>query len=307
MKNVRDFHWRMFLPRLTQPTWAPVPLGRAMLCICVGAFGLHSLAGCGDADTPQAGESQTTQFSHRDAAAEDVATQAVEQVDGQRTAEAMSESANGSESESSDSELVELKLELPQPQFIGTPAELEGIRLDPERIVPEGEEWVRPPFMVPPGLENVALGKQVTSSDPFPIIGDLEMVTNGDKEATDGSFVELGWGPQWVQIDLEDQYEIFAIVVWHYHANARVYRDVVVQVSDDPDFVEGVKTVFNNDHDNTLGHGAGEDYEFITTYQGELIDAGGVKGRYVRLWSNGSTEDDQNHYTEVEVYGRSPQ
>jgi hypothetical protein len=28
-----------------------------------------------------------------------------------------------------------------------------------------------------------------------------------------------------------------------------------------------------------------------------------VTGRYVRCYSKGSTADDQNHYTEVEVYG----
>ena len=28
-----------------------------------------------------------------------------------------------------------------------------------------------------------------------------------------------------------------------------------------------------------------------------------MKGRYVRCYSKGSTADDQNHYTEVEVYG----
>jgi hypothetical protein len=28
-----------------------------------------------------------------------------------------------------------------------------------------------------------------------------------------------------------------------------------------------------------------------------------VKGRYVRLYSNGNTSNDLNHYVEVEVYG----
>jgi hypothetical protein len=42
---------------------------------------------------------------------------------------------------------------------------------------------------------------------------------------------------------------------------------------------------------------------YFENFKGRLIDAKGVKGRYVRLYSNGSTADDQNHYTEVEVYG----
>jgi len=45
--------------------------------------------------------------------------------------------------------------------------------------------------------------------------------------------------------------EIYALVVWHYHAEGRVYHDLVVQVADDPDLIENVKTVFNNDFDNS--------------------------------------------------------
>jgi hypothetical protein len=84
----------------------------------------------------------------------------------------------------------------------------------------------------------------------------------------------------------------------------RVYRDVIVQVSNDPEFKEGVTVVYNNDHDNTLGAGAGEMYEYFETDEGELARVPGLKARYVRLWSNGSTMDDQNHYSEVEVWGR---
>ena len=93
------------------------------------------------------------------------------------------------------------------------------------------------------------------------------------------------------------------MVVWHYHGSARVYHDVIVQVSDDKDFIAGVTTLYNNDHDNSSGLGLGKDKEYWDTYEGRLIDAKGVVGRYVRLYSNGSTSDDQNHYTEVEVFG----
>ena len=98
-------------------------------------------------------------------------------------------------------------------------------------------------------------------------------------------------------------FAIHAVVVWHYHGSARVYHDVIVQVSDDRDFISGVTTLYNNDHDNSSGLGLGRDKEYWDTYEGRLIDAKGVVGRYVRLYSNGSTADDQNHYTEVEVFG----
>ena len=76
-----------------------------------------------------------------------------------------------------------------------------------------------------------------------------------------------------------------------------------MQVSDDKDFISGVTTVFNNDHDNSAGLGAGRDKEYIETFDGKLFDPKGVKARYVRLYSSGNTSNDMNHYVEVEVYG----
>ena len=191
-----------------------------------------------------------------------------------------------------------IDLKLPKPAFKGTPKHVpEGSNLEKPRSGP------RPPFLAPEGATNLALGKPVTSSDREPILGELKFITDGNKEADEGSYVELGPGRQWVQIDLRQPAEIFAVAVWHYHASARVYRDVVVQVAADADFIDGVRTLFNNDHDNSLGLGLGQDKEYWETHEGRLIDGGGVKGRYVRLYSRGSTADDQNHYVEVEVWG----
>ena len=41
----------------------------------------------------------------------------------------------------------------------------------------------------------------------------------------------------------------------------------------------------------------------IIRSEGKLFDPKGAKGRYVRLYSNGNTTNDLNHYVEVEVYG----
>jgi len=157
--------------------------------------------------------------------------------------------------------------------------------------------------MVPAGTANLALNKKVTSSAD-PIMGSLDLVTDGDKTGDEGSWAELGPGKQWVQIDLEKDANIYAILVWHFHSQARVYFDVVVQVSDDPAFSKDVTTVFNNDANNELGLGAGKDMDYIETYEGKLIDAKGVKGRYVRLYSKGNTTNKLNHYVEVEVFGK---
>jgi len=112
---------------------------------------------------------------------------------------------------------------------------------------------------------------------------------------------------QWEQVDLGSEQQIFAVVLWHYHSQARVYHDVLIQISDDPNFVKNVTTVYNNDHDNSAGLGVGTDKEYIETSEGRLIDCKGVKGRYVRAYSHGNTSNDMNHMIEIEVYGRPAQ
>jgi len=193
---------------------------------------------------------------------------------------------------------VPLKTQLPRPLFVGTPVPLNVPNLEPPL------KGKRADFMVPAGTINLAKGKKVTASDDSPVTGTLDLVTDGDKAGDEGSWVELGPGKQWVQIDLAKKASIYAILIWHYHSQARVYRDVVVQVSDDANFKSGVTTIFNNDFKNEVGAGAGKDQNYVETYQGKLIDAKGAQGRYVRLYSNGNTTNKLNDYIEVEVWGK---
>ncbi|MGH8020893.1 MAG: hypothetical protein ACREIA_21940 [Opitutaceae bacterium] len=195
-------------------------------------------------------------------------------------------------------DMVPLETDLPKPMFVGTPKPVNLPNLEKPR------SGKRPAFMVPEGTTNVAADKPVTSSDDFPVIGELEFITDGDKDGGDGYFVELGPDLQWVQIDLEQNAKIHALLVWHYHLAARAYHDVVVQVADDEGFTKNVRTVFNNDHDNSAGLGAGRDPAYIETYEGRLIPVDGVQARYVRLYSRGNSADGMNHYVEVEVFGQ---
>jgi len=187
-------------------------------------------------------------------------------------------------------DLVPLKTDLPKPLFVGTPVQITIPNLEPKLT-----KW--PEFMVPAGTVNLAFSNTVTASDSEPVVGTLDLVTDGDKEGDEGSWVELGPGKQWVQIDLKKDADIYAVVVWHFHNQARVYRDVVVQISDDPTFSKDVTTVYDNS-------ASGKDRPYIESYLGKLIDAKGVKGRYVRLYSNGNTTDKLNDYIEVEVFGK---
>jgi hypothetical protein len=197
-------------------------------------------------------------------------------------------------------QLAPLEIKLPAPTFIGTPSDSPGATNVDK---PLGKP--RPPFLAPVGVANVALGKKVTSGDTNAIPANLAKITDGEKEALENNVVLLRKGPQWVQIDLGSPQEIYAIVVWHAHDRPKVYHGVVVQVADDADFSRNVRTLFNNDTENKDGLGAGSDREYFETHEGKLIDAKGTPARYVRLYSNGSTEAKYNQYTEVEVYGRA--
>lgn len=196
---------------------------------------------------------------------------------------------------------VALKTELPEEVLAGTPPDVLAILYPDLEKLPEGD---LPDFMVPEGTRNLALKKPVTASDPRPLIGKIEFITDGRKTGDEDAYVELSPDIQWVQIDLEEPADIYAIYVWHYFREARSYSDVVIQVSDDPQFKKDVKTVYSNDQDNSLKLGIGKSRPYIETYLGKLFDAKGVEGRYVRLYSNGNTGNNLNHYVEVEVFGK---
>jgi hypothetical protein len=199
-------------------------------------------------------------------------------------------------------DLVPLQLTLPAPAFKGTPKDLPvGTTVEPLSNTP------RPPLMVPSGLSNVAAGKKVTCSVPSSAGSALAKIVDGDKEAYDSSIVMLKKGTQWVQMDLGAKHEIFAIVIWHAHDAPKIFRDVVVQVADDPDFLENVNALFNNDQDNSSGLGVGTHREYFETAEGKLLDTKGVKARYLRFYTKGSTDSPLNEYTEIEVYGRPAQ
>ncbi len=189
-----------------------------------------------------------------------------------------------------------LTTEIPPELIEGTPQPIKVPNL-------EKAQTSAPTMSVPEGTALLSAGKEVTGSDDFPIIGELSYITDGDKEAGEGYFVELMDGVQWVQIDLEQTSSISAIWLWHYHSQKRAYHDVIVQISNDAEFSSGVTTLFNNDYDNSADLGKGKDRPYVDTRFGKLIDAKGKKARYVRLYTNGNTANDMNHYIEVEVYG----
>jgi len=191
---------------------------------------------------------------------------------------------------------VPLATEIPPEVIEGTPMPINV----PDLVQAPKEA---PVLNVPAGTVLLSKGKTVTASDDFPVVGELTLITDGEKEGGEGYYVELMDGPQWVQIDLGQTAAVSAVWVWHFHSQLRAYHDVVIQISDDPGFKTGVTTVFNNDFDNSSGMGKGSDKPYVDSRFGLLVDAKGAKGRYVRLYSKGNTSNDANHYIEVEVFG----
>ena len=81
---------------------------------------------------------------------------------------------------------------------------------------------------------SITYGKLPTTSATFT---NLSTVTDGNKSTT--SFTDdypAGSGLQYVQMDLGADYDLSNIKLWHYYADGRKYKDVIVQASNDPAF-----------------------------------------------------------------------
>jgi hypothetical protein len=103
-------------------------------------------------------------------------------------------------------------------------------------------------------------------------------------------------------VDLGESFTIYAIALWHDHRYVQLMHDVIVLVSDDPEFKSGVTTVFNNDTDNSSGLGVGTDREYFENHFGKAVAVKGVKARYVRGYTKGGSLGVVNCWQEIEVY-----
>ena len=225
-----------------------------------------------------------------------VVKEEVEEVIEEEASKAVTETKEEPKLEEAEVKFKKLTTSIPPVSVVGTPAPIKVPNLKAKPVK-------APSLQVPENTKLLSKGKTVTSSDDFPIIGELSLITDGDKEAGEGYFVELLDGLQWVQIDLEKSSTLEAVWLWHYHSQDRAYHDVIIQVSDDAEFSSGVTTIFNNDYDNSASLGKGGDKPYVESNFGMLVNAKKAKGRYVRLYSNNNSATEANNYIEVEVYG----
>ena len=196
---------------------------------------------------------------------------------------------------------VAIKFELPPPHSSGTPKEIKSDNLEKDL----GPGKLRAPIMVEPEYAKKLTTEdtKVTTSEEA-VTGENDYVVDGDKTADATCMLQLPGGLQWVQLDLGAEHVISALCVWHDQGDERVYKDVIMQISNDEKFASDVTTVFNNDHDNTAKLGKGTDKEYRERNDGRPVDAKLTKGRYVRVYSNGSTSEPVNNYIEIEVFGK---
>lgn len=252
-------------------------MGHRDVCSTILLFCLLVLPGCREAQEPEAAkpEEQTQ------------ATATPEEQPAEPTVE----------------EHIPLELDYPEPG----PGQYE----DPHYGVRGGTRLADEPpaITVPKDATNVALGKPVSSSNATAVMGELKDVTNGDKRPEYWVGLEPNaepkTGPLHITIDLQREYEIYALAWWHSFDRPIVCRDVVIQIARDPEITDAI-ILFNNDRDNSLGLGQGADLSYVETNEGWRAPAGGVIGRYVRLHSRGNSRNLLGQYTEVEVYGRPP-
>jgi hypothetical protein len=173
-------------------------------------------------------------------------------------------------------------------------------------------ELKRPPVMVSPDTELLSLNKPVSTSmkPEFLPLGPPELLVDGVKRSEDVTRIEFGPGKHWVQIDLEESHLISMVVIWHHYKNATIYNDVIVQLSDDPEFKAGVKTIYNNDHDNSSGMGKGKGTTYASRWWGEIADARDeefnevTSARYVRVYTSDGAGAEAPSFVEVSVYGK---
>jgi hypothetical protein len=147
--------------------------------------------------------------------------------------------------------------------------------------------------------ENIAKGKLITSNSS--IASNLDVITNG---ITDNSneYANLGIDSAYIELDFGKVKQIKQIMLMHYWSDRRTYNDVVILASENSDF-SNPNVIFNNDKDNSFGHGVGTDELYEETPKGKWITMEyTIDARYLRVYSKGSNVNSDNQIVELEVY-----
>ena len=171
-----------------------------------------------------------------------------------------------------------------------------------------------PPVLVPVGSDtNLALGRPVRSSTTFPLIGSLEIITNGNIGHGYDNLVEIGPDHAWIEIDLGAEYRVDGLHIFRFtdHTSA-AYRATVIEIDTQPhpgipptgpDTASTAVVVHNSDDLNSIGLGTGNHRAYVEPHYGHYMRIKPVVGRYVRIHTHGNACDPLTRYREIKVYG----
>ncbi|WP_262680938.1 DUF5123 domain-containing protein [Paenibacillus sp. J5C2022] len=164
-------------------------------------------------------------------------------------------------------------------------------------------------------LANVSTGVVPTFGVPggsYPgTVTNPVYLTDGSTASGTSVVGNTGYPIAYVQLDL-GTFKDVSMFKMFFQASSHLYtyKDLAIQVSETADFYDAF-TIYNNDEDNSIGLGYGEDEEFIATPSGTTIMMAPKKARYIRFWVGGYESGDGvasplTYIKELEVYGTNP-
>lgn len=130
---------------------------------------------------------------------------------------------------------------------------------------------------------NVAFGMKTVGSDG------VASTIPTDENLDSASYFGIG-GSAYVTIDLQDQFWVDEITMWHYYADLRIYAYNSLQVSSDG---TNWTTVFDSE---VTGR-------YVETANGRTVKFNPMLIRYVRNNLNGSNVNTGSHWCEIKVMG----
>ena len=165
---------------------------------------------------------------------------------------------------------------------------------------------------------NLALNMPVSSGSSnnpnFSFSGSVNaLINDGVVNASDSTMVATNRAG-YAQIDLGEIVEIDYMHLWRYWNDSRTFYATVFVVSETVagfSSGEGRTVLYNTCTDagsadrggDVHGFGVGKDIPVPESATGLKVNANGVKARYVRVYSNGSTANTYTHWAELMVYG----
>jgi len=164
-------------------------------------------------------------------------------------------------------------------------------------------------YFITDDSENVAYQKPVTIDGEWVPVNCTDGVPGTLNDGVNDPWHAVGTRngtTGWATIDFGAEYMINRVYqsAWGNWA----FRDVIIQLSTTPDFTpESTYTVYNNDHDNSEGYGAGinEAYVEAGNYAGHTFEFEPVPARYIRSYNISAQYGDsaiQSIWTEIMAF-----